>query len=132
MELNKNSKWIKFYLKFNNWYPTNFCDYFWGSLKSILIVLRLLTIGILILSCLLSPIMLFWENFDQKSILSDFQIFGMFFWFAGIVGFIIYKIIDYYDNKRYEYKPYKESIIKTWYKDFKNKHCTLITWKDEK
>lgn len=129
MELNRNSKWIKFYLNFNDYRPTNFCDYFWGSLKSISITFSLLIIGILVLSCLLSPIVLLWKEFNGKSILSDFQIFGMFFWFLIIGSFIIHKIIEYFDNKRYEYK-YKESIIKTWYKDFKNKHCTLITWKD--
>lgn len=129
MELNKNSKWIKFYLKFNHNRPTNFCDYFWGSLKSISISLFLLTIIILLASCLLSPIILLWKDFDQKSNLSDFQIFGVFFWFLIIGVFIIHRIIYYFDNRFYKYR-HKESIIKTWYKDFKNKHCTLITWKD--
>lgn len=129
MELSKNSKWLKFYLKFNSYRPNNFCDYFWGSLKSILITLFILTSVLLIISCLLSPIILFWKDFNEKSNLGSFQIFGMLLWFVSIVTFIIYKIIDYYNIKNYKYKPYKKSIIKIWYEDFKNKHCTLITWK---
>lgn len=127
MELNKNSFWIKFYLNFNNVKPTNFCDYFWGSLKSILVTLFLSTFALFVLFCLLSPILLLLEKFDQTSNLGGLQIFGFMFWFAGIVLFIVYKIIDYYTRPEYYNK--NPSIIKVWYKDFKNKHCTMITWK---
>lgn len=127
MELNKNSKWLKFYLNFNSNRPTNFCDYFWGSLKAIAILLFILSFTLVLSTCLISPIMLFWESFDETSDISFFQIMGITFWFAGIVGYITYIILDYYENK--DYKPHKEYLIKTWYKDFKNKHCTLITWK---
>lgn len=127
MELNKNSKWIKFYLKFNYNRPINFCDYFWGSLKSISVTLFLLIMVLLLISCLLSPIMLLWEDFDQKSKLSNFQIFGIAIYITSIAFYIFYKLLNYFENK--SYKPYKESIIKVWYRDFKNKHCTLITWK---
>lgn len=130
MELNKNSKWLSIYMKFNYSKPSNFCDYFWGSVKSLSIILFLIISGLLLASCLLSPIMLFWESFDKKSDISGFQVVGSIIWGAGIVSYITYHIINYYINKSYQ--SYKESIIKVWYKDFKNKHCTLITWVDEK
>lgn len=129
MELNKNSWWVKFYLHFNTYYPSNFCDYFWGSVKSVIISLFLITITLLLLFTLLSPILLFWIKYDKSFILADFQFFGILFWVIGILYGIIYKIIVYFENKRYEYKPKKNSVIKQWYLDFKNKHCTLITWK---
>ncbi len=129
MELNKNSKWIKFYLNFNTNYPNNFCDYFWGSIKSIFISLPLITITLLLLFTLLSPLLLFWYNYDNKSNLNDFQIFGFLLWIFIIMIFIAFKISNYYENKSYKYKPKKKSLIKQWYLDFKNKHCTMITWK---
>jgi hypothetical protein len=129
MELNRNSWWIKFYLHFNTYYPTNFCDYFWGSIKSIFISLFSITITLLLIFTLLSPLLLFWYDYDDKSNLSGFQTFGFLTWIIIIIIFIIFKIINYYENKPYKYKPKKKSLIKQWYLDFKNKHCTLITWK---
>lgn len=129
MELNKNSWRIKFYLHFNTYYPSNFCDYFWGSVKSIIISLFLVTITLLLLFSLLSPILLFWYDFNIKNVLSDFQLFGSIVWFIIFIVFIGYKISVYLENKQYKYKPKKQSVIKQWYLDFKNKHCTMITWK---
>ena len=130
MELNKNSKWLSIYLYFNNNRPSNFCDYFWGSIKSLIFILFLTTFGLFLASCLLSPIMLFWESFDEKSDISEFQVLGIIFWGVGIFAYVLYHILYYYENRGYQ--QYKESVIKIWYKDFKNKHCTLITWVDEK
>lgn len=128
MELNKNSKWLKFYLKFNSYRPSNFCEYFWGSIKSLLISIFLISL-IFIAGCILiAPITLLFFNPVKGSFWEFCQIFGIFIYVAIILGLIIYKIITYFENK--PYKSYKKSIIKTWYKDFKNKHCTLITWKD--
>ncbi len=130
MELNKNSWWIRFYLHFNTYYPNNFCDYFWGSIKSVIISLFLITITLLLLFTLLSPILLFWYNFNNNNGLAAFQIGGFLSWLIIIVTFIVNKIETYYNNKKYyKYKPKKKSVIKQWYLDFKNKHCTLITWK---
>lgn len=129
MELNKNSKWIKFYLNFNSDYPNNFCDYFWGSLKGIVATIVIILVFSLLLTSLFSPIALFWSELDTKSILGTFQIVGCMLWVLIIIMFIIRKILNYCDNRPYKYKPKKNSLIKQWYLDFKNKHCTMITWK---
>jgi len=129
MELNKNSKWIKFYLNYNDSYPSNSCEYRAGILKAIFITIFLFITSSLLLIFLVSPIALFWSKFDSKSILSGFQLLGLSFWLLFVILFIIYKTIVYYENKPYKYKPKKKSLIKQWYLDFKNKHCTLITWK---
>lgn len=127
MELNRNSKYNKYYLFFNSKLPNNFCDYFWGSVKSLLITIASL-IGIFIVgNVLIGPITLLWYTAKKDSFQEFCQISGFFVYFAFIVSIIIYKIFNYFDNK--PYKPRKESIIKTWYRDFKNKHCTMITWK---
>ena len=129
MELNKNSKWINFYLRFNNLRPTNFCDYFWGSIKAILMSSVISFFIIYILISLISPIILFWYE-PERGIFLDFTVFfGIMAWFGLIIGIILYKIIKYYENKPYKFKPKRNSLIKQWYLDFKNKHCTLITWK---
>jgi len=128
MELNRNSNYNSWYLFFNNKLPNNFCNYFWGSIKALLGSLFLLVVILLLVMILLSPIVLLWSNFDFNTTIGTFQFLGIAFWTLGIIGFIIYKILDYYDNKPFVYK--KDSVVKTWYKDFKNKHCTMITWKD--
>ena len=128
MKLNRNSKWIKWYLKFNDYRPTNFCDYFWGSVKTVLISITGSIVGLFFIGCLLSPIALLWSNYDDKSDLSIFQFIGIGLWLSAVIVFLIHKIIEYNFNK--PYKPKQDSVIKIWYKDFKNKHCTLITWKD--
>lgn len=127
MELKRENWFNDVYLIFNDKLPNNFCDYFWGSLKTILMCLFLTTIGILLTLTLLSPIILIWDNFDVKSTISSFQIIGISLWIIFVMVFIIYNIVNYYDNKEYECP--KDSVVKIWYKDFKNKHCTFITWK---
>ncbi len=129
MELSRNSKWLKFYLTFNDYKPTNTCDYFWGSVKAILICLIILTVCGLLLTTLISPILLFWYEFNKESFISDFQMMGILAWFCIIVSVIVYKISSYITNRPYKYKEKKDSLFKIWYKDFKNKHCTMITWK---
>lgn len=127
MELNRNSKWIKFYLKFNNYRPSNSCDYFWGSLKSILLAMMITVCAIFALSLLLSPIALLWIEFEETSDLGVFQVVGGMLWCAILLIFLIFHSINYFENRPYKNK--KDSIVKIWYKDFKDKHCTLITWK---
>lgn len=127
MELNKNSKWLKFYLSFNSERPNNFCDYFWGSIKSIIIGLAVFSALSFMAMCLLSPLAIMFIEFEGSSTLGFYQILGSMLWVVSLLVFVIYKIFTYHENKRYTYK--KDSLVKTWYKDFKNKHCTLITWK---
>jgi hypothetical protein len=81
-------------------------------------------------SVLIAPITLFWFNSPKETFWDFCQNFGLMTYGILFLMFIVYKTVEYFDNKSYKYK--KESIIKIWYKDFKNKHCTLITWKDEK
>lgn len=129
MELNKETHWNKLYLQFNYNLPNNFCDYFWGSLKTLVLSLFLTILSFFLVTSLLSPIILIFEKFDRKGFWSSFQITGIILWIMILIVFIIYKAINYYENKPYKYKHKKQSIIKTWYLDFKNKHCTMINWK---
>lgn len=112
MKLNKNSKWINFYLCFNVNYPNNFCDYFWGSIKSISIMLSLITITLLLLFSLLSPILLFWYDLNAKSVLSDFQFCGILIWFTTFIVFFYYIYTIYLEKKQYKSTPKKKYIIK--------------------
>lgn len=105
MELNKNSKWINFYLRFNNWYPTNFCDYFWGSIKAISISSVISFFIIYVLTSLISPIILFWYEPERGSFLDFTVFFGIIAWFGLMIGIILYKIVKYYENKPYKFKP---------------------------
>ncbi len=127
MELNKNSRWIKFYLAFNNYKPSNICDYFWGSVKSIIMGLVVFSALAFIAICMLSPVLVVFIKFEKHSNLGFHQILGSMLWVSLLLGFVIYRIYTYCENRRYNHK--KDSLIRSWYKDFKSKHCTLITWK---
>lgn len=130
MELNRNSKFNRFYVQFHDNLPNNFCDYFWGCFTLILKTFFTSVIVLFLIFSIIFSISIFWFKTEKNSILEFSQFCGAFIWCFTILFFSIYKFINYLDNKPRKFKAKQDSVIKTWYKDFKNKNCTLITWKD--